>query len=131
MLTQRTGASRRVSAVIVGLCQRLFQFFKRTKHLHTRHLLDLVDCAGVLGMWLARAEYKTACTSTVAKCEVLDNMRWNHRAAMQVLACENEALNLRRLYIWLMMLNLVMLICPIARHFCWEREMKLKAAKSK
>ena len=56
-------------------------------------------------------------------------MRWNARAYRQTVTCENEALNLRRLYTWLMGLNLAMLICPIIRHFLWERHTKV--AKSK
>ena len=46
----------------------------------------------------------------------------------QVEVCEKETFNLRRLYIWLMGLNIVMLICPIIRHFMWEKHMKAKAA---
>lgn len=108
-------------SMIVGLCQRIVKVCQRTKHFHTRHLLDLIDCAAVLGIWLARAEYKAASTTTIEACEVIDGMRWNYRAKQQVLECEDQALNLRRLYISLMILNVVMLVCPIARHFLWER----------
>ena len=48
----------------------------------------------------------------------------------QLVALKKEAFNLRRLYIWLMGLNVVMLVCPILRHFQWERHMQRKAARS-
>jgi len=117
--------------MIVALIKRLLQVCQRTKRLHTRHVLDLIDCAGVLGVWLARAEYKVASTTTVEACSVIDGMVWNSRAIKQKQVCENEALNLRRLYIWLMALNVVMLVCPIVRHFSWERHAKMKAGVSK
>jgi len=116
--------------MIVGLVQRAIQVSRAQKHWHTRHLLDLLDCAGVLGIWLARAEYKLASATTIQACEEIDTMRWDRRARTAVLACENEALNLRRLYASLMVLNIVMLICPIIRHFQWEEHLKRKGAKS-
>jgi len=113
--------------MIVGLLQRALHVCQKKKRFHTRHLFDVLDCAGVLGIMLARDEYKLASDTTVEACEVIDGMRWNYRATKQVLACENEAFNLRRLYIWLMGLNMVMLVCPIIRHLQWERAEKQKA----
>jgi len=113
--------------MIVGLIQRALLVCQQKKRFHTRHFFDVLDCAGVLGIMLARDEYKLASSTTVEACEVIDGMRWNYRATKQVLACENEAFNLRRLYIWLMGLNMVMLVCPIIRHLQWERVEKQKA----
>jgi hypothetical protein len=117
--------------MLVGLLLRIKHVCQSAKRFHTRHALDLIDCAGVLGINLALTELKLASKTTVAACDVLDAMRWNARAYRQTAACEAEALNLRRLYISLMALNLVMLLCPILRHFQWERHLKRKADKTK
>ena len=114
--------------MIAGLVMRLVQIVQHKKRFHTRHALDLLDFAGFLGAVLARMELKVACKSSLEACEVLDGMRWNARAYHQTEVCENEALNLRRLYVWLMGLNIVMLVCPIIRHFQWEKHIKKKSA---
>lgn len=116
--------------VIRGLLQRLQKIYRRQKRFHTRHFLDLVDCAAVLGIYLARIELKLASAVTIQECDKLDGMRWNARAIHQTERCEKEAFNLRRLYVSMMALNIVMLACPIIRHFQWERHVKQKAANS-
>lgn len=113
--------------MVVGLMQRIVKALQGKKRFHLRYLIDLVDCAGVLGSILARIELKLACSTTIESCDVIDAMRWNARARHAVEVCENEAFNLRRLYVWLMGLNAVMLLCPIIRHFMWEKHVKGKS----
>ena len=61
--------------MVVRLVMRIIQVVQQTKRFHLRHFLDLIDCAGVLGINLALDELKLASTTTVEACEVLDGVR--------------------------------------------------------
>lgn len=101
--------------VFVALIVRTIQAVSGSKGFALRHVFDLFDI-GVL-VWTMRvlSTMGASVSDLQSTCDTIAEFRWNARAVRKTQLCEEDAVDLRNLYLTLLVLHLATVACPILR----------------